>query len=149
MSTLTALVDDEWMAEWMSCSTAAVGSDQLAEYTDGAHTWVTTATPDHDRKWREEVRMKSHLLRYDRTRGPVPISPTAWRYETLETPHGWQGTRNEFLWCIEQYFEYGGRDIADSDVLAWSYPAMWSSVDDNDDNDEDTPYGRNPVQKGI
>ena len=79
MSTLAALVDDEWMAEWiLSSSTAAVSSDQLAEYTDGAHTWVTTATPEHDLKWREEVRMKSHLLRYDRTRGPVPISPTAW-----------------------------------------------------------------------
>ena len=68
-----------------------------------------------------------HLLRYDREPGLVPITNTTRFFMRYVTPREWQGSREEYLWCIEQYLNwlgvmYGGI----GDWTAWAVPAMFT-----------------------
>jgi len=67
------------------------------------------------------------FLRYDRARGLVRRSANASDYEGYFTPFDWLGTRDEYLWCIEQYVTNDGMAGCITDWSAWALPHLFYS----------------------
>ena len=87
-----------------------------------------------------------HLLRYDRDRGPVPITSTTRFPMRYFTPREWQGSREEYLWRIEQYLNWLGIMYGDiDDWTAWAVPAMFTQEHIDVLHHEDARYGADVV----
>ena len=68
-----------------------------------------------------------HLLRYDRARGIVPVTSTTRFFLRYTKPNDWQGSKEEYLWCIEQYINWLTTRYGNvSDWTAWALPAMFT-----------------------
>ena len=109
---------DSWRPDWESQRPRAWSPDW--------EVWVSSLSISGTRTLQYAF---LHLLRYDRSRGPVPITSTTRFFMRYDTPGEWQGSREEFLWCIEQYVNWLApvlRYGCLTEWTAWAAPAMFT-----------------------